>query len=186
MAKLNNADSTGQSTIGNRIMKFIFFLLFCVFVATTVILLKYYPGTILITLPHWSIESPIWLGILTLLIAFLMLHYFLRGLVFIKNISPNWKKRKAVKKLKKTLTTTKKALCYFIENDWARAEKYFMRAASIDDDFPEAKIMAIKSFLKKKPDAPIDLRRFNIENPSPEMTRLLQRVKNECGCIHQK
>jgi len=90
--------------------------------------LKEDPGRILISINQWTLETTVWFGIVSLIIAFILLHALL---VFIKKLSivpqkiKNWQQERQVKRAQ---AMTRKGLIEFSEGYWSLAKKHLTQA----------------------------------------------------------
>ncbi len=89
-------------------------------------------GYLLITYGHWSIETSLWVAIISLILAFLIIYFIIR---LIKNTMAlserfrHWGKERNNKKVKKL---TDIGLCELAEGDWQDAEHNLIKAAKIN------------------------------------------------------
>lgn len=102
---------------------FIVFIL-AVFVG---LVLVHDPGYILLAYSHYTVEMPLWLGVIIALVLFVISHYFFRFFLSIRHASDKWQLKSKHRKLQKAHTLTGEGLLDLIEARWSAAEKNLLQ-----------------------------------------------------------
>lgn len=86
------------------------------------------PGYLYIAANHWSIETTLWVAVITMIAAFLTLHVLFNTLSWMATLPSSWrrrlKKRRAIQAQKKT----RQGLIEFSEGHWQQAQQYLIKA----------------------------------------------------------
>jgi HemY protein len=93
------------------------------------------PGYILIALNHWTIETTLWIGLLSLFLIFVLLHSILLLLNWFLHIPSSWHHWSTRRKVHKAQSKTRKGLIEFSEGYWNQAKNNLIKALP-DTDSP--------------------------------------------------
>lgn len=91
------------------------------------------PGYILIGFQHWTVEMPLWLGIITLSLTGIMLHLAFRLFSYLIKIDDHFKQWKKQKRTFRAHQQTNQGLIALIEGDWKTSETLLLNAARYSD-----------------------------------------------------
>lgn len=114
-------------------MRLLFFIVVLIFAVWLGVLIKNDPGYMLLAFHHWSIEMPLWLGILFIVIAFLIVFWSVRFVACLFGIPDRvrfWSTRRRIRKAHKK---TNRGLISLAEGNWAAAEKHLIQASHHTD-----------------------------------------------------
>lgn len=91
------------------------------------------PGYLLLSINHWTLEAPLWLGILFIILSFFILHYFLLLSAKIFNIPSRLGRWTHKHRIQKAQEKTQKGLIEFSEGHWAKAQYHLIKALPNSD-----------------------------------------------------
>lgn len=113
------------------LLGFVFFLL-AIFLG---IQLNEDPGYVLIAINHWTIETTLWVSLITLLCLFLVLHMALLIIHRVQQVPKNYHQWRLKKRTQKAQTITRQGLIEFSEGHWSAAKNRLIKALP-DTDTP--------------------------------------------------
>lgn len=122
-------------------IRFIFFVVVLIFSVWLGLHIQSDPGYVLISYGHWSIELPLWLTIVLLVLLFLAVHWVLRLCQFSGSVSGRVKHWSNKRKLRNAQYRTSQGLIDLSEGNWRRAEKNLVKAGN-DGDAPLINFLA--------------------------------------------
>jgi len=93
------------------------------------------PGYVLVSFGTWSIESSLWVGIVSLLLTFLILYMLLRLFKQAKNLKDKIKTWSKQRKENRAITLTHRGLQELTEGEWGKAENHLIKATK-GNDYP--------------------------------------------------
>lgn len=108
-------------------------ILALIFAAWLGVTLHHHPGMMIITIPGWRIDLPLWLAVLGLILSYLLVHYTFRLLKGIWNIGPRFKRFTLDLRKKKSKRLTKKGFIALAEGKWIDAERHLQRGVAYND-----------------------------------------------------
>ncbi|WP_423063205.1 heme biosynthesis protein HemY [Candidiatus Paracoxiella cheracis] len=88
-------------------------------------------GYVLIAYRHWTLETSLWVAVVSLIIIFLVLYFIFRTIGRTTRISKNIRRWKRMRRLRKARQLTNQGLCELAEGDWQPAEQTLIKAAQI-------------------------------------------------------
>lgn len=87
------------------------------------------PGYILIAYQQWTIETPLWMGVTLILVAFIVLYALVRLLGRLSNVTTRWRMWMQQRRLRRSHERTSRGLIELAEGRWKVAEKNLIKAA---------------------------------------------------------
>jgi HemY protein len=106
-----------------RLIVILLFLIASVWLGVT---LARNPGYVLFTYGQWVIEMPLWTLCLGLLFIFVLLHYSLRFLSFIKNLDTRLSEWFMLRRRNKAIDKTHRGFLSLMEQQWSSAERHLL------------------------------------------------------------
>ena len=88
------------------------------------------PGYVLAVYKHWSVEMPLWLAIVLLVLGFFLLSYLLKLFQYLGSFSSRYQQWRAKRRRNRALTQTSKGFMTFIDGNWEQAEKLLIRSVA--------------------------------------------------------
>ncbi|MBI5448129.1 MAG: heme biosynthesis protein HemY [Gammaproteobacteria bacterium] len=93
------------------------------------------PGYVLLAYHQWTVETPLWFAIASVVLAFILLHLFLRLLTKLSGMTTRWRLWAKQRRLRRAHERTSRGLIELAEGRWQTAEKNLLKAAQ-DTDMP--------------------------------------------------
>lgn len=121
--------------------RFVFFLIALIFAVWLGIHIQADPGYALFSYGHWSVEMPLWLAILILVLLFIIIHWLTRLCHFSSSVSGRVRMWSSKRRLRNAQHRTSQGLIDLSEGNWRRAEKNLVKAAN-DGDAPLINFLA--------------------------------------------
>ncbi len=87
------------------------------------------PGYLLMAYRRWTVEMPLWLGFVIVLVAYIILYYLIRLLAYLFSLSSRISIWSDSRRFRKARQETNQGLIELAEGNWERAERYLKRAA---------------------------------------------------------
>ena len=113
-----------------------FFIFFVLFLSIYLgIQLKDDPGYVLIAVHHWTIESTLWVAIISLCFLFIILHGLLLMTHWLLNLPSTWQYWRTKQRSQHAQAKTRKGLIEFSEGHWLQAKNDLIKALP-DSDAP--------------------------------------------------
>ncbi|MGE3920954.1 MAG: heme biosynthesis HemY N-terminal domain-containing protein [Gammaproteobacteria bacterium] len=97
------------------------------------LLIKAEPGYMLIAYKHWTIEMPLWFGILGIIVSFWILYWIVKFLAVTFGLPDRVRFWSGRRRLRKAQHKTNQGLIALAEGNWLVAEKYLAHGARISD-----------------------------------------------------
>jgi HemY protein len=86
------------------------------------------PGYVLVSLGHWTIETPLWVALTCLLLGFFIIYFFLGTIKRVNSISGVWQRFRQRLARKRSHNLTKAGLIAYSEGKWQEAEAELLKA----------------------------------------------------------
>jgi HemY protein len=122
-------------------IRFIFFVAVLIFAVWLGLHIHSDPGYALFSYGHWSVELPLWLTVILLVLLIMVTHWILRISQFTGSVSGRVKHWSNKRKLRNAQYRTSQGLIDLSEGNWRRAEKNLVKAAN-DGDTPLINFLA--------------------------------------------
>lgn len=113
--------------------RILFYFLVLVLSVGLGIVIKHEPGYFLIMINHYSVEMPLWIGALLLVVSFAVFHYSINFFQFVFNINHriyDWFERR---RRQHSHSYTTRSLLALSEGCWRESEKYALKAIPNSD-----------------------------------------------------
>lgn len=94
--------------------------------------IKYFPGYILIQVRDYSVATPLWLGITSVILGLLALYIIVRLLYSFLSIPQGIRALSKQHRHQKQMQHLQQALSYFLVKDWALAEAHFYKLSRLN------------------------------------------------------
>lgn len=88
-------------------------------------------GYILITYRHWSIETTLWVALISLIVLFLLLYFIFRLISHATHLSKNMQRWREMRLYRRGRHLTNTGLCELAEGRWQRAEQTLTKSAKM-------------------------------------------------------
>lgn len=85
------------------------------------------PGYLLLSYSHWTIEMPLWLGLVSIVVAYLVIHWVFKMLHFGGSVSGKVRLWSSRRRLRNAQHRTNLGLIDLAEGNWRRAEKNLVK-----------------------------------------------------------
>lgn len=125
--------------------KLIFMFLFLAAIVAVLFYAHKDPGYVMISYDHWIIATSAWVAAATVLITFLILYFLMRTWHFFISLPAVLRKRKKLSRAKKFQSYLSQAIIDRLLGNHKKAEKYFVKAASVSDDPASMYLLAAQS-----------------------------------------
>lgn len=93
------------------------------------------PGYLLIAINKWTVETTLWVAIISLLLLFLFLHFFMLLCSWMVHFPAAWRNWSNRRRMQKAQAKTRQGLIEFSEGYWQRAKNHLIKALP-DTDTP--------------------------------------------------
>src|SRR5262245_58273880 len=113
-----------------RLLLFVIVLVISVFIGLKI---KTDPGYLLLAHGKWTIEMPLWFGIIVIILIFLLLYWLFRFICAVFAVASRIKHWYERRNINKAHQQTNYGLIALTEGNWARAEKKLSQAADHSD-----------------------------------------------------
>jgi HemY protein len=111
-------------------MKHILILVFACIVAVTLgMVLKHYPGVMVVTFSGWRVDLPLWLAVAVLALAYVAVHYFFKILGGITHSASSISHFFARVQSRRAKALSQKGFVALAKGDHRQAERYLMKGA---------------------------------------------------------
>ena len=90
--------------------------------------LQHDPGYLLIAIHHWTIETTVWVAIVSLILVFVVLHALLLLLHWLLHLPTSWCDWLARRRIQHAQATTRQGLIEFSEGHWQQAKNHLIKA----------------------------------------------------------
>lgn len=114
-------------------IRFILFLVILIFAVVLGLYIQTDPGYILLSYGHWSIEMPIWAGLVSVFLIYFIIHWILKILHIGGNVSGKMRIWSNRRQLRSAHHRTNQGLIDLAEGHWRRAEKNLVKGAENSD-----------------------------------------------------
>ncbi len=87
------------------------------------------PGYLLMSYAKWTVEMPLWLGFVIIVVLFIIIYYILRTFKFFTSMSDRIQLWGLERRFRRSHSQTSQGLIELTEGHWAKAERFLIRSA---------------------------------------------------------
>lgn len=91
------------------------------------------PGYVLLAYQHWTLETPLWFAITSIVIGFLIFYMLMRLLNGLGTMTTRWRLWAKQRRLRRAHERTSRGLLAFAEGHWKAAERDLIKASQYTD-----------------------------------------------------
>lgn len=113
--------------------RFLLFLVTLIIAVCLGLIIKHDPGYMLLSYGTWTMEMPLWFGIIIIIAAFLIVYWIVRIIAYGVNIPERYNFWARRRRLHAAHELTNKGLIAVTEGNWTQAEKLLRRSATHTD-----------------------------------------------------
>jgi HemY protein len=168
--------------------KWITFLFFIALIVVAVwggMQLQQQPGYLLIAYQQWTLETPLWVGALALLIIILVTYFIFRLIATVFSFPHHWQHWRRQHRQRKASQYTVQGLCELMEGKWQTAERQLINAQKI---YPQVWVNNVAAAIAAHHLAAFDRRDAYLQaarQADPHATLAIDLVQARL-CIHQR